>query len=46
MILLQKSTVMQNQVIEFKVAVLWGELCAVGKFGTWTFQGSLTSPLL
>jgi len=29
MILLRKSTVMQNNVIEIKVAVLWSELRAV-----------------
>jgi len=29
MIVLRKSTVMQNHVIEVKDAVLWGELCAV-----------------
>jgi len=30
-ILLRRGTVMQFHVIEVYVAVLWGELCAVGK---------------
>jgi hypothetical protein len=31
MILLRKGTVTENRVIEVKVAILWGELRAVGK---------------
>jgi hypothetical protein len=36
MILLCKSTVMQNHVIEVNVAVLWGEYRAVWLIDTWT----------
>jgi len=41
MILLRKSTVMQNHEIEVNVAVLWGEHRAVWLIGTSRFQGSI-----
>jgi len=46
MVLLRKGAVMQNHVIEVNVAVFWGEHHAVSLIGTWTFQGSLPSPIL
>jgi len=42
-ILLCKSTVMQNHVIEVKVAVLWDEYHALWLIGTWMLLRSLLS---
>jgi len=41
MILLRKSNVMKNHVIEVSVAVLWGEKHSVWLIDTWTYQGRL-----
>jgi len=46
MILLRKSTVIQNHVTEVNVAAFLGELCAVWLIDTWTNQGSQPSPHL
>jgi len=46
MILLRKSTVMVNHVIEVRVALLCGKKYAIWLIGTWTYQGSLPSLLL
>jgi len=46
MMLLRKGTLIQNYVIEVKVAVLLGEHRAVWLTDASTFQGSLPSPIL